>query len=479
MTAVRTLLNRAHLWIAERLARKGKAVSAVRHIAAAARAGLPEAQARLGQCYLHGLGVPVSIAEARHWLEQAAAADESSALIALANLALRGQAGPNGRGPFEAKTSGTPDHPRAAALARRAAATGSAEARALLAHILESAPDLAAAPEEAADLYRASAAGGWPLGQLGHAMTLLRTGQTIEAIPLLERAAAAGLPTAKFLLGAVREGTGDLTAAAARYREAAEAGHVTARARLGLALLIGHGVPVNLIEAESWLRRAALDGEAGAAAVLGDFHANPGQTAPNPLEAARWYRRAAILGHAGAARSLARMILLGAEGQPDPLEACLWLRTAIERGETVAWPDLGQLLLSHRLPADGSRDLRSWLLGRMRDGDPRAGLYLGICVNNGIGAAANEAMALRYYLWAASLGAIEAMPAAAEMVLNGRGIPADPALARGLFAFAARRDHAGASFALGLLNRHDPAVAVRHFRRAAVLGHPGARAMIG
>jgi TPR repeat protein len=471
-------IARAHLWRAERLGARGKGIMAVRHIAAAARAGSPEAQARLGQCYLQGQGVPVSIPEARHWLEKAAAVDNLSALIALAHLASRGQATDTGRGPFSPCGEGPPDHRLATSLARRAAAGGSAEAKALLAHLLEAAPDLALTPDEATDLYREAAEAGWPLGQLGHAMGLLRTGRTVEAVPPLEAAAAAGLPTARFLMGALRESGGDLAGATCHYRDAAEAGHITAAARLGLALLIGHGVPVNLTEAETWLRRAALNGEAGAAAVLGDFHANPGQAAPNHPEAARWYRRAAGLGHAGAARSLARLILLGAEGEPDPMEAAVWLRKAIEGGDHAAWPDLGTLLLAHPLPDVGSRDLREWLHAQMRAGHPGAGLYLGICLNNGVGAQANEAMALRYYLWAASLGAIEAMPAAAEMILNGRGIAADPALALGLFGFAARRNHAGASFALGLLHRRDPATAAGHFRKAAALGHPGAQAMM-
>ena len=51
---------------------------------------------------------------------------------------------------------------------------------------------------------------------------------------------------------------------------------------------------------------------------------------------------------------------------------------------------------------------------------------LAICVNCGIGTPADERLARRYYLWAAGEGVIEAMVAAAEMLLNGRGGRADP-----------------------------------------------------
>ena len=462
----------AHLALAEHLGRRGDAVAAVRHIAAAARAGLASAQTRLGLCYLRGQGVPVSIEEARHWLHRAAAVDDPGALTGLSWLALRGLSGPIERGPFAARDDQPSDHATAAALARKAAAKGSAEARALLAFILEAAPDLAEGPDESARLYEASAAGGWPLGHLGHARNLLRAGRTAEAATHLR--AATGLPTAHYLLGSLAEAEGDPARAVTEYRTAAEAGHRDSRTRLGLALMRGQGVRRNLTEAETWLRRAALDGDATAAAHLGDHHAGTS----NLTEAARWHRQAAVLGHAPAARALARLIQLGAEGQPDPLEALTWLQAAIEGGEAAAWPDLGALILSSPLPPRTAADLHGWLRRMMRAKHPGAGLYAGICHNNGIGTERNEAQALRHYLMAAAMGAVEAMPAAAEMLLNGRGVPADPALARAMFRYAARRHHAGASFALGLLSRHEPDKAAAHFRAAAALGHPGAQAML-
>ena len=475
----------ARLLLADQLARRGASIQAARQIAAAARDGSPEAQARLGLCYLHGNGVPANRAEARHWLERAAEAGDVTAQTKLASLALGGISGPYQRGAFpRPATEGPtrPDHQLAADLARRAANAGSAEAQALLAFILCLAPSIPREPGEADGLYREAAQAGWPLGQLGHAMALMRDdgpGAMCEAHDLLAAAADAGLPTAHFLLGAMAEsgvaGEQDLDVAATHYRTAAEYGHTGAKTRLGLALLTGRGTPRNLVEAETWLRRAAQDNDVVAAAVLGDFHASPDRQPANLEEAAHWYRRAAELGHPGSAHVLARAILAGAEGKPDPGEIVTWLETAIERGDTTAWPDLGRLIASSFVPPDQLPVLHGWLQRMIREDRPEAGYYVGVCVNCGIGTPTDEALARRYYLWAAGEGVIEAMVAAAEMLLNGRGGEADPDLACALFQYAGRHDHAGALYALGVLAGHDRDTAMVHFTRAAALGHEKAR----
>ena len=457
----------ARLSRAEQLADRGAAVDAVRGIAAAARAGLPQAQTQLGLCYLRGQGVPQNQAEARHWLTLAAGAGDPTALTELAAMALRGAAGLSGRGIFADRTAGAePDPALAADLARRAADAGSAEAQALLAFILKASPEMAAAPGEADALYASSAQAGWPLGQLGHAMALIAAGASAEARPLLTAAAETGLPTAHFLLGALAEAEGTLPAALDHYRFAAEHGHTGGKMRLGLALLSGRGGPRNPVQAETWLRRAAIDGDAIAAAVLGDFHTT--QTDPNPEEAARWYRRAAERGHAGSALALTRLIGAGAEGNPDPSEWLFWLQQAIELGEPLAWPDLTAFVMASPPRLEDMEPCHAWLRRMAAAGHGQAAFTLGLCLNCGAGVPADEKKARRQYLLAASMGLIEGMAAAAEMLANGRGGPPEPELARALFTFAAKRDHAGATFALGVLS-NDPNSP--HFQRAAALGH--------
>ena len=180
----------------------------MRHIAHAALDGLPEAQARLGLCYLRGIGVPANQAEARH-AGRAADAGDVTAQTELASLALQGISGPYQRGAFPAPAERTePDYQLAAALAQRAANNGSAAGQALLAFIMGLAPSIAQQPGEADALYREAAQGGAPLGQLGHALALLRQPTPRahdEAHDLLSEAADAGMATAHFMLGAMAE----------------------------------------------------------------------------------------------------------------------------------------------------------------------------------------------------------------------------------------------------------------------------------
>ncbi|HEX3989705.1 MAG TPA: tetratricopeptide repeat protein, partial [Acetobacteraceae bacterium] len=217
---------KAQLSLAGQLAQNGASIEAVRHIAHAAQYGLPEAQARLGMCYLRGLGVPANQAEARHWLDRAADGGDVTAQTELASLALQGISGPYRRTAFPVREDRTePNLEQAAVLARRAADNGSAEGQALLAYIMGLAPSVPQQPGEAEKLYRAAAVGGAPLGQLGHAMALLRVGTaeaTREAHDQMTAAADAGLATAQFMLGAMAEaGIGrepNLEAAAKHYR---------------------------------------------------------------------------------------------------------------------------------------------------------------------------------------------------------------------------------------------------------------------
>src|SRR4030088_1822687 len=185
----------AQLHLAEQLEQHGAGAEAIRYIAAAAREGLAEAQTQLGLRYLHGHGVPASLAEARHWLERAAEADDVTAQTLLAKLALNGVSGPYQRGAFATSAVAVftePDHQLAADLARRAADAGSAEAQALLATILRVAPSVAEPGDDADALFREAALAGSPLGQLGHAMALLQENTrdaTRQAYDLLSAAA--------------------------------------------------------------------------------------------------------------------------------------------------------------------------------------------------------------------------------------------------------------------------------------------------
>ena len=107
----------------------------------------------------------------------------------------------------------------------------------------------------------------------------------------------------------------------------------------------GLGVERNPAEGESWLRRAALAGDADAAALVGDLYVKGGSLPPNYAEAAIWFRRAAEAGHRTAARALGLLYLTGAGVARDPKEAANWLRVSADAGDPQARVDLANLLL--------------------------------------------------------------------------------------------------------------------------------------
>ena len=222
----------------------------------AARAGIPEAEFRVGRCYLEGAGVPPSRADGVRWVERAATKGYVEAQALLATLCLHGMgpgfadAGANaGAGLFGGQTLAEPDYPNAAKWATWAAEAGSAEGQAVLGFILTAGPENLRNVEEGDRWYQKSAAGGCPQGQLGYALVLARDTSNpdtqAELLRHLSQAAEKGLATALYLYGMVQErglhGPQDQAAAAACYKQTAEKGHRGAQARWGYALMGSEG----------------------------------------------------------------------------------------------------------------------------------------------------------------------------------------------------------------------------------------------
>ena len=72
------------------LTEQGDVKQAFPLLSRAARAGIAEAEYRVGRCYLEGAGVPPSRAEGARWLERAANQGYVEAQAQLATLAIHG-----------------------------------------------------------------------------------------------------------------------------------------------------------------------------------------------------------------------------------------------------------------------------------------------------------------------------------------------------------------------------------------------------
>jgi hypothetical protein len=510
----------------------GKVAEAFPLLARAAKAGLEDAEFRISRCYLEGLGVPASRVEGARWLERAANHGHVEAQTMLAALCINGlvsvasASGPDSL--FANEPTTTPDFASALKWARAAADAGSASGDALLGYVLTYGPETMRDAAEAHRRYERSAVANCAEGHLGYALSLARrttddAGRR-QVVAELRSAAQAGLPTAIYLLGAlVHQGFGisrNPTAALKLYHHAAEMGQRAAQMRWGLALIEGKEIAQDLVTGETWLRRAALAGDAEAAAAVGDLYAQNGRFPPNFAEAAVWYHRAAQAGHHGAARSLGALYRTGSGVAQDKDEAARWLNVSAAAGDRAAQVNLANLVLEGAGGSDDPARVARWFEEAAASGDLVAAFNFGICLARGVGVERDAEQAAEWlrraaegvpdaqhmygrmlaegrgvppdivearnwYARAADGGIVDAQVALAEMMVNGRGGPRDPAGARALFEKAASGGNSGAMFALGAMHSGSHGIAVdrqaalRWFRAAAELGHGHAQMMLG
>ena len=449
----------------------------------------------------------------------------------LAALHLSGPANPYTYELFSNRRShltSDPDFERALHWATKAAAGGSADARAILAHIHAHGPDRYRDPEKSSTLYRESAEQGSSKGAFGYGMLLMRqraqAAMGDQAAYWIRKAAEAEIPLANYICGYLCEhGVGlskDSAEAAVFYERSARRGVVQGQLRWGMLLIEGKHVSRNAVEGESWLRKAALAGEPEAANVVGDLYAHELDLPPNFLEAATWYRHAAERTHGPAAFKLAQLLANNTPGLPLDLdEAIHWYCSAAEAGHQPAQAKLVKLLRGGA-PAAQQVRIRTWFETKARAGDPLAAFNLGLSVllnpdlmgtdqqamlwlrqaaetmpeaqcwyghllAEGRGNAADPQAGRAWIKRAADAGLQDAQVLLAEMMLNGRGGACDHGEAFRVFKQAAEAGHAGAAFATGMMLRGghdiapDEAGALVWLREAAKRGHAHAQQVVG
>jgi uncharacterized protein len=156
----------------------------------AALRGDPDGMNMAGRCHENGWGGPVDLARAADWYRQAAEAGHDWGEYNYANMLF------DGRGVAR-------DQAQAAALYRRAAGRGHARAMNLLARCLEEGWGVERDPLEASHWYRRSAEGGYFRAQYNHATLLAGAGRIEEALGWFETACRGAAPES---LGGMVEG---------------------------------------------------------------------------------------------------------------------------------------------------------------------------------------------------------------------------------------------------------------------------------
>ena len=294
------------------------------------------------------------------------------------------------------------------------------------------------------------------------------------AILWASRAAEDGLPAAHALLGQILvfgpPEARDEARGEASLRAAAASGR--ADASLGLALLLhrqGH-------EAASrpFFAQAAAAALPHAIFALGVFAEQDG----DPRAAAAHYRTAAEAGHRDAQTRWGRFLMHGNGTEARPSEAETWLRRAALAGDPEAAATLGDhYSRDGDLPANPI-EAATWYLRAAEQGHAGAAYRYA----RGLEAQGDLSEARAWLQRAADKNLPDAQAVLGEMLLHGRGGPADIKAALALFQSAATAGHLGATFALGILYagvegiEANPALSHAHLTEAAARGHPAAQA---
>ncbi len=468
---------------------------AFRLLSRLARRHVPAAQFRLARVYLEGVEVPGSRQDAILWCEKAAQAGLVEAQCLLAALYLSGPANPSSYNLFCKRTpdvTSDPDVDLAVQWATRAAARGSADAKAILAHLHAHGPEALRDLNRSDTLCRESAEQGSPKGAFGYGMLLMRrpigaAGHDQAAI-WIRKAADAGIPLANYIYGYMCEHGIGLPAnpveAAIFYKRSAQRGVLQGQLRWGMLLIEGRHVTRNAVEGESWLRKAALADEPEAATAVGDLYVQDLDLPPNFLEAAIWYRHAAERAHVVAAFKLAQLLACNRPSLPQDLdEAIRWYCSAAEGGHQAAQVELAKLLHAAASVAHQAR-IRRWFEEKTLAGDRHAAFNLGLSFLFGSGGVQADEQAV-FWLCQAAETIVEAQYWYGYLLAEGRGIAAEPQAGR---AWIKRASDAGLQDAQVLLaemmlngrgGARDHEKAFKLFKEAAEAGHPGAAFAVG
>ena len=181
---------------------------------------------------------------------------------------------------------------------------------------------------------------------------------------------------ASYEIGHARLEAGDPASAAEAWRAAARFGDTQSSAALADLYRQGEGVPRDDAEAARLYARAARSGDPWALHALAGIHADPTSALHDDAEAARLYRQAAKGGVVWSDIELGQMILSGRVPAASPDEGVVRLRAAAEKGEPYA-----QVVLAEALSARGGvpaqREAVLWFERAAEAGSLSAMLSLG------------------------------------------------------------------------------------------------------
>jgi TPR repeat protein len=219
---------------------------------------------------------------------------------------------------------------------------------------------------------------------LASAMTAYRRGDYGAAAAAFRQVAEAGNARAQYALGVLhRSGRGverSDAEAAKWYERSAKQGFAAAQASLGSLYLAGRGVSQSDAEAAKWLELAAKRGNAAGQTSFGLLHMEGRGVPKDEGQGVKWFRLAAEQGHAGGQAGLGAAYRLGRGVERDDNAAVKWLRHAAEQGNAVGQINLASMYRQGRGVAKDEAAAHFWYslaaerspAGRFRDAAEKA-----------------------------------------------------------------------------------------------------------
>jgi TPR repeat protein len=236
----------------------------------------------------------------------------------------------------------------------------------------------------------------------------------------------------------------------------AKAGNADAQARVGRAYWQGAGVPKDYVQAVSWFRKAAEQGNALAQVSLGILYDGALEEAKGVpqdyAQAAVWYRKAADQGNGLAEYMLGRLYANGQGVHQDYAQAAVWYRKAAEQDGMMASAQsaLGTLYTQGKgVPRDYAQ-AAVWYRKAADLGDADGQLHLGVFYFYGSQDIPQDyKQAAAWYRKAADQGNDSAQYLLGQLYENGQGVPQDYAQAADWYRKAAEQGNSKAQVLLG------------------------------
>ena len=267
---------------------------------------------------------------------------------------------------------------------------------------------------------------------------LLDRGQNREALQVLQHAADSGsaegahrlaLVFAQGLAGAPRNDTRAL----ALFEKAAALGNQRSQVNVGILYFRGQGTARDLVQARSWLEKAAASNDPYALYALARaMDESQGAATADPVRAADLYRRAAELGHPLAALRYGLALSEGNGVKKDFVAAHKWFTYAQSNGVPEAALALGDLY-ARTVPTRDKAAIDKvlqvaigWYEAAAQAGVASAQFKLANAYVAGAGVARDPAQALRWYMRAAQQGLPDAEYALGLCLIGGMAGTADP-----------------------------------------------------